>query len=196
MNLNTNFSFDIDGTISDYPDYWLKFLLHLTGEEFASTFDAKSRLGLDLYDKYKTEWRLGPGKYEIPIHREILELADAIYDAGGRVFINSQRPFHKFPQMREKTINWLRLNKFQFEDVGPKSLAALTSQQISYHIDDEIAEALRLKSVPTVIKVILICKDDAEFRHKSLETENDSMIIPFQLGKLSDVFSGWQSKHH
>lgn len=189
MKLKANFSFDIDGTISDYPDYWLKFLASRTGEEFASTVDAKSRLGADLYNEHKTQWRLGPEKYEIPLRREVLELAGAIYDSGGRVFINSQRPFHKFPQMREKTINWLRLNEFQFEDVGPKSFANLIKQQVSYHIDDEPAEALRLVHVPSVRRVIVICKDDAEFRQKSLEINDVEVIIPCQLGRLLEVFS-------
>ncbi len=189
MTLKANFSFDIDGTISDYPDYWLKYLMNRTGEEYKSTSIAKSTLGLDLYQEYKTQWRLGSEKYEIPIRSELQMLASQIYSSGGRVFINSQRPFHLFSQMREKTIDWLEQNKFQFEDVGPKSLAALSKQKVVYHIDDEPAEAFRLLGVPTLRRVILISKDDNEFIQKSQEINGSKLITPCQLDKLLDVFS-------
>lgn len=188
MNLNSNFSFDIDGTISDYPDYWLKFLSARAGEEFSSTSNAKSALGQDLYQAYKTQWRLGSEKYEIPIRSELLELADLIYGSGGRVFINSQRPFSLFPQMREKTIDWLSRNRFKFEDVGPKTLNSLSKQQITCHIDDESTEAIRLLGVPTFSRVILICKDEREFTHKSQEVKHSTLIIPSLLDRLFDTF--------
>ena len=189
MNLQSNFSFDIDGTISDYPDYWLKFLSARAGIEFSTTLSAKSALGLDLYEEYKTQWRLGSEKYEIPVRSELLKLADLIYDSGGRVFINSRRPFSLFPQMREKTIDWLNRNGLKFEDVGPKTLTSLSKQQVICHLDDEPKEAFRLMGVPTLSRVFLICKDEHEFTHKSLEVQHSKLIIPTLLDRVVDTCS-------
>jgi hypothetical protein len=189
MNLKSNISFDIDGTISDYPDYWLKFLSTRAGVEFSTTSSAKSVLGLDLYQEYKTQWRLGSEKYEIPVRSELLKLADLIYDSGGRVFINSQRPFNLFPQMRERTIDWLSRNRFKFEDVAPKTLTSLSKQQVTCHIDDESIEAFRLMGVPTLSRVILICKDEREFTHKSQEVRDSNFIIPTLLDRVLETLS-------
>lgn len=187
VRINSVFSLDIDGTISDYPDHWLKFLSSRVGEEFTSTSMAKSILGLSLYYEHKRAWRLGPEKYQIPVRNELLEFTRAIYKAGGQVFINSQRPFDKYPAMREQTIEWLNLNGFYFEDVGPKSIQAVNNQAAIYHLDDEISEALRIAHAPRIKRVGLICKNDDLFLENSQKLKNSEKVSAINLKSLLEV---------
>jgi uncharacterized HAD superfamily protein len=151
-----NISLDIDGTISEYPLHWLAFLNTRLESNFISTDEAKRVLGLKEYKKNKDLYRKSEEKYSIPIKSEFISLANTIYRFGGKVFINSQRPFSKYPSMLKSTSDWLKKSNFPFESIHEKTVSNLKHQEIKYHFDDEMVECLRLSKILSIEKLFLI----------------------------------------
>jgi hypothetical protein len=159
----TIISFDIDGTISNYPQYWLVFLENATGQNFKSTKEARLDLGNEYYDELKTVWRTGP-EFEIPIYNEMRILSEHIYSLGGKVYVNTRRPIHSFPKLKEKTVQWLHKNKLKFEDVQVKSFDNFKKQKVELHIDDEQSEVMKYAN--RIFPKSLILLSDLDFNIK------------------------------
>ena len=150
------FSIDIDGTISEYPKYWLTYLESKTGIKFETPTNARTVIGDKLYEVLKDNWRRGPEKFDVPIFEEAIELSKNIYSSGGIIFMNTQRPLSEYPNMRAMTISWLMNNDFCFEDVQEKTALNLMKQGASVHIDNELSEALKIEKVDTIKTIFLI----------------------------------------
>jgi hypothetical protein len=166
-----NVSLDIDGTISDYPVHWLNYIKSKTGLNFLTVNDAKKSLGLAKYNEIKNLYRKSEEKYSIPVRNHLRILATDVYKIGGKVFINSRRPFADYPSMLNSTREWLSSNNLPFESIQTKSEFNLSSQQIMYHFDDEISECYRLQKVNSIKKFFLISPtcDSSNFNDKIIE---------------------------
>ena len=173
-------SFDIDGVISDYPRFYLEFIFQKTGESVANIYQAKQVLGQIKYNEIKTEYRKSKEKYSIPIRAELIDLSNTIYGMGGTVFINSRRPFNEFPQMLNKTNEWLSKNGINFESVNSKTLENLVNQNCIFHIDDEPEDAIKIIRLKSIVKVFLL-----ETGSKTLFTE--PRIEHVMLNQLTEV---------
>lgn len=150
------FSFDIDGTLTEYPTHWMNYLNRLNKSNFKNVNQAKIILGRQTYSSTKDSYRKSEEKYLLPVRSEMMEATQLIYKLGGKVFINSSRPFENYPDMKEKTTNWLRNNNFQFESVEKKTKENFDKQKVDFHFDDEIMECLRLSRTTKLKKVYLI----------------------------------------
>ena len=155
-------SIDIDGTISEYPKYWLEFIKRDIGIQFVSVESAKKSLGKNEYSRLKNLYRNGSAKYSIPIRNEMLELANTIYKNGGQVFVNSRRPFNEYPQMLNRTKDWLTGHGFPFESIQEKSEDNLRMQKVIYHLDDELEECARIETISTIKKFFFITSESFE----------------------------------
>jgi hypothetical protein len=166
-----NVSLDIDGTISDYPFHWLEYIKVKTGLNFLTVNDAKKTLGLAKYNQVKDLYRQSEDKYSIPIRNQLRVLATDVYKMGGKVFINSRRPFNDYPSMLNLTREWLTSNNLPFESIQAKSEFNLLSQKIMYHFDDEMSECNRLHKVISIKKIFLISPtcEVSNFDHKIIE---------------------------
>jgi hypothetical protein len=174
-------SIDIDGTISEYPKYWLMYLESKTGIEFETTTNARIVIGDQLYEELKDKWRKGPEKYNVPIFKEAIELSKSIYLSGGIIFMNTQRPLSRYPNMRAMTMTWLENNDFCFEDVQEKTALNLKKQGASIHIDNEISEALRIAKIDTINAVILV--DETSTNRLEMPHEKITYVMRKQLNQ-------------
>lgn len=170
-------SLDIDGTISEYPLHWLEFLNESFGYNFSSIDQAKKFLGQDSYKEKKDIYRRSESKYSIPIRNEFIRLAIEIYQRGGKIFINSQRPFSEYPSMLKSTSDWLNKNNFPFETIQEKSIKNLEKQQIKFHFDNEINECLRLSNIKSIKNFFLIGQDQNQGSFNSRIIEINSKVL-------------------
>jgi hypothetical protein len=184
----TTISLDIDGTISDYPQYWLAFLENATGKKFKYTIEAKLYLGNKYYEELKTVWRTGP-EFEIPIYEEMKTLSEHIYSLGGKVYVNTRRPLHSFPKMKENTVQWLQKNKLKFEDVQVKSFDNFEKQKIELHIDDEESEVIKYAN--RIFPKSLILLSDLDIKIKEDLVQNCLVANRRNLNSIvSEVLKG------
>jgi len=161
-NLNARWSFDIDGTLTNYPVEWLDYIKRNTGIKFNSTQDARDKLGAK-YDELKNMYRLSEEKYTLPILDDAKRLIEQIYNTGGSIIISSSRPFDRYNFMKEKTANWLGHNGIRFEELISKSTIA--HHNVDIHIDDEL-EQIYLLSQNKFTKFILINKKNSPIELK------------------------------
>jgi hypothetical protein len=181
-----NISIDIDGTISDYPRYWLNFLNAYTMLDFTSTTEARQFLGTKEYERIKLLWREGPENL-IPIRDEFKELTHELYKNGCLVFVNSRRPYDQIPSMRKKNIDWLRTQGCKFEDIQVKTNSNLLDQNVEYHIDDEIEEALRIAQLKSIKKVFLLTENRDMSHGEQIYNEHNHKIVLANRFNIKDM---------
>lgn len=171
-------SIDIDGTISEYPKYWLEFIKENIGIQFVSVESAKKILGKTEYSRLKDLYRNSDSKYSIPIRHEMLEIANTIYKNSGQVFVNSRRPFKEYPDMLNRTGNWLSGHGFPFESIQEKSKDNLRRQKVIYHLDDEIEECIRLETVSTIKNFFLLTSElfEQNLSHRFIKVDPSSEL--------------------
>lgn len=185
-------SFDIDGTISEYPKFWLDYILKQTGNNFNDINQAKNLLGVREYKELKSTYRDSEDKFLIPVRDEIVKLSKIIYKMGGEVYINSTRPFKEYPNMIGRTTEWLLRNGLMFEDVGSKTVENLMKQKCIFHVDDEIVDCLKIAELKTIKKVFLLEKSISDvFINSKIELvllgDLETIIIK-EMKKLSKSF--------
>jgi len=182
-----NVSLDIDGTISDYPIHWLNYIRSKTGLNFLTVNAAKISLGLAKYNQIKNLYRESEDKYSIPVRDHLRILATDVYKTGGKVYINSRRPFADYPSMLNLTRQWLISNNLPFESIQTKSDLNLSRQNIMYHFDDEISECYRLQKVNSIKKFFLISPscDISNFNDKIIEI-SPNFSVDSLLGYMID----------
>ena len=157
-----NISFDIDGTLTEYPSNWLEFLYIQTGQRFLDTQFAKQQLGLDKYQEIKHVYRESDFKFEQAILPQMKILNAELHQSGFSIHFNSSRPFADYPSMLSRTETWLSRNGMIFDSVGTKSPERLKSQAVRVHIDDEIAEVNRLLSNGLAIEYCLVGSNSSD----------------------------------
>ena len=157
-----NISFDIDGTLTEYPTNWLEFLYIQTGLRFHDTQFAKQQLGLDKYWEIKHVYRESEFKFEQTILPKMRILNSELHKLGYSIHFNSSRPFADYPNMLSRTETWLSRNGMIFDSVGTKSPERLKSQAVKVHIDDEISEVNRLLSNKLAIEYCLVGSNSSD----------------------------------
>jgi len=143
--LSRNISLDIDGVIASYPRYFLNYVSKIVGSSFSTTEICKVSLGEDQYKRLKHGYRISKEKYQIPIYPRMIELSEQIYSCGMKIYVNSSRPFHLYPEMLDETTRWLRESMFKFELVEPKVAQSFLKHNVSLHVDNEVSEIERLR---------------------------------------------------
>jgi hypothetical protein len=151
-----NFSFDIDGTLTNYPEHWLAFIDLNLGRKFKSVNEAKEELGISVYSQIKHEYRLSEYKFQEPIRESLIELSQKIYDYKNFIYVHSSRPFSKYPQMLSKTSKWLESSGFRFENVDSKNLQNFVKYRIDYHVENEIEHCYSLLKTDFLKGIFLI----------------------------------------
>jgi hypothetical protein len=163
-----NISFDIDGTLTNYPNHWLDFVYKKTGLLFLDTLPAKEKLGVSEYQRLKNEYRTSEVKYEQLIQPEMKTLNHELNRLGHKIHFNSSRPFDEYSNMLERTESWLITQGMQFESVGSKTPERLKNQAVDMHIDDEIIEINRLYKRLAGLTYCLVNPNDAEMLDSNL----------------------------
>jgi hypothetical protein len=174
-----NFSFDIDGTLTDYPQHWLTFIKLNSGRHFKSIKEAKEELGLNVYSKIKHEYRSSEYKFQDPVRESMIELSKKIYEHKNLVYVHSSRPFSKYPQMMSNTSKWLENSGFRFEKIDSKNLQNFLRYEINYHIENELLHCLPLLKSDFLKGILLI---DQPVNNSIAEEK----IIAIELDSLSD----------
>ena len=170
--MGLNFSFDIDGVISEYPGYFLEFAKEKFGELFFSIEEIKLNIGEEKYSELKHNYRVSEFKYRIPIESEIIDLSHEVYRSGSRIFVHSSRPFHAYSEMMGRTTQWLKSSGFRFEAVHSKTVVELQGNFIDVHIDDEELEINRL--ITEGLTGVKFCLFSRQLYSKSFNNKSDS----------------------
>ena len=142
FKFNSTWSFDIDGTLTNYPKEWLDYVFKKTGKSFKTTNQAKNFFGDD-YEKLKHSYRISNDKYEIKIDKDVVDFINKIKNTNGKVIIATSRPFDKYENMKEKTMNWLNKNYIKFDLLIKKK--DLLSFHYDLHVDDDLSQILQLR---------------------------------------------------
>ena len=173
--LKAVWSFDIDGTLTNYPREWLNYVKTHTGRHFDSVDDAKQGLG-ENYATLKYQYRLSNDKYSIVVRDDAKGLIEKIRAAQGKVIISTRRPFHLFPTMQERTAQWLAENEVRFDKLISKSV--LPEEDFAIHIDDEVTEIEKLNGMKKA-HFILLTKQKKPEEFASLKNKDN---IHFKVG--------------
>ena len=161
-------SFDIDGTLTKYPEEWLEYVFKKTGKSFKSTNYAKNILGDD-YEKLKHSYRISDDKYEIKIDKYVRDFINKIKSANGIVIIATSRPFDKYKNMREKTMNWLNKNNIKFDSLIKKK--DLFNIHYDLHVDDDLSQILQLIKIKDANYIFL------NHKHKKFRNSRPNNIF-------------------
>jgi hypothetical protein len=174
-----NFSFDIDGTLTDYPRHWLAFIEINLGMKFESVSEAKEKLGVNVYSQIKHEYRLSEEKFKEPIRENLIDLSQKIYERKNLIYIHSSRPFSKYPNMMSKTAKWLQKSGFRFEKIDSKNIHNFIKYEIDYHIENEIEHCFPLLELDYLKGILLIESPD-------MGSIAEKRITPVKLESLSN----------
>ena len=129
-------SFDTDGVLNNYPAVWLEFIALCTGKIFPSVDVAKGAL-FERYNQLKHEYRLSDFKYSVPVNHEAKETIALLKQRGDTVYISTSRPLGDYPDMRQRTMEWLKKSGIQFDGFLEKNGHGLKEKGCMVHIDDE-----------------------------------------------------------
>jgi hypothetical protein len=174
-------SFDIDGTVTDYPKHWLNYLNQKVGSAFIEVRQAKVILGNETYSRIKHEYRMGPEKYLQPVCEVMVRLSHEIYELGGMVFFNSSRPFDRYPEMLQKTSTWLSHYGFLFEQIYLKNGSNMNDLKIDIHLEDELSEVERIRNEGYLKSCIVLGETAIRSRTKSDLAQCDKEQLRIQL---------------
>ena len=137
------FSSDIDGIFNNYPESFIYFLYLKTGVRFHSIRDAKQNLGLQ-YSYFKDEYRHSGYKYEIPYEQDTLRFYKCLMSRDIKIVFSTSRPFDKYPEMFQKTEEWLKESGVEYLALVEKSKENLIKFEVDYHLDDELEHIEKL----------------------------------------------------
>ena len=141
---NSTWSFDIDGTLTQYPKEWLEYISKKSGKLFLTTEEARKALKSD-YEILKHSYRISDDKYQIKIDKNFKNFIKKIKINKGKVIIATSRPFNKYIEMKNKTIKWLKSNNINFDILISKSI--LYKFDYDIHIDDDLSQIRELKKI-------------------------------------------------
>jgi len=159
-------SFDIDGVLNDYPKVWLDFIFQETNRRFDKKDEARACLGED-YWIIKEKYRLSDFKYQVPVNPDAQYLISALKNRGDRIIIATTRPFNRYPFMKNRTRAWLKTNRILFDSLISKK--DLDKVNFDIHIDDELKDILKVKSIVQSKKYILLSSTEANSEIDSVE---------------------------
>ncbi len=172
-----NFSFDIDGTLTNYPQHWLTFIEINLGKNFKSIDEAKKELGIQVYSEIKHKYRLSEYKFQEPIRKNLIDLSEEIYKGKNLIYVHSSRPFSQYPQMMSSTYEWLKASGFRFEKIDSKNLPNFVKYGIEYHVENELEHCNSLLEANFLKGIFLIDESTNDVVH-------DKRIIPIGLESL------------
>ncbi len=147
-----SWSFDIDGTITDYPNVWLEFLSIRLNRKFASIAEAKNLLG-NKYNLLKDEYRKSDYKYSVHIDDGALKVLNFLNKRKDNVYFCTSRPLAKYVDMKTKTGDWLSRNEIDFVDIIQKE--NFNTLPVDAHIDDSIDHILYLKKKKNIPFILI-----------------------------------------
>jgi 5'(3')-deoxyribonucleotidase len=157
---------DIDGTLGDYHDHWLRFAEQYLGKPLPRGYDGSVSLaqwcGISkaTYRKIKLAYRQGGMKRSMPVFPYARELTVGLRRARAEVVICTTRPYLHLSNIEPDTMHWLRRNGIQFDNViiGEHKYNQLKREygldRIVMVIDDEpeqVEKASRL-GLPAVLR--------------------------------------------
>ena len=116
---------DIDGTLSDYHGWFLKFAELWVGKPMPDPHTINPGLPLykfmgvskATYRECKLAYRQGGMKRSMPCYTGARELTVGIRKAGGEVWITTTRPYLRLDNIDPDTRHWLRRNKIQYDGI-------------------------------------------------------------------------------
>lgn len=114
---------DVDGTIAQYHDHFIRFAREWSGREIPLGYDGvgpfASWCGMSkaTYRQCKLAYRQGGLKRSMPTYPHARELTVGLRKAGGAVIICTTRPYLHLSNVEPDTMHWLRRNGIQFDGV-------------------------------------------------------------------------------
>lgn len=122
------FGIDIDGTLGDYHQHFLRFAdawlgrgdgLDPTWWNYDGTVSLAKHMGVSKarYRKIKLAYRQGGIKRSMPVYDGARELTVALRKRGAIVVICTTRPYLHLNTIEPDTMHWLRRNGIQYDHV-------------------------------------------------------------------------------
>jgi phosphoglycolate phosphatase-like HAD superfamily hydrolase len=112
---------DVDGTLGDYHNHFIKFAEAYCGKEMRRDYDGRVSLakwcGISkaTYRQVKLAYRQGGMKRSMPCYPNARELTVALRKAGAEVVICTTRPYLHLSNIEPDTTHWLRRNGIQHD---------------------------------------------------------------------------------
>lgn len=158
---------DIDGTLGDYHDHFIRFASSWVGYHIPFGYDGSvpfhkwCGMSKATYRKCKLAYRRGGLKRSMPVYPGARELTVAVRKKGALVVICTTRPYLALEAVEEDTRVWLRRNGIQHDDIVQgehkyRNLVRMYSaSQVVMVLDDlpEMLEQAHSLHLPAVLRV-------------------------------------------
>lgn len=125
-------SFDIDGTLNNYPKCFVDFVNQKVDLEYQSLDQVRSRSD---YKELKHLYRIS-GCENIVMDEMVREIVNKLH-CNFQIKIFTKRPFSDYPKMYNSTLRWLDKNDLLHDGVYPKTVENFKRSNVRIHVDDE-----------------------------------------------------------
>lgn len=162
------FAFDVDGTLGDYHDHFIRFAEAWLGKEISNLgpYDGSVSLAKwcgiskSTYRKVKLAYRQGGMKRSMPVEYGADELTRTLRKRGAEVVICTTRPYLHLSNIEPDTVHWLKRNRIQYDNIimgehKYRDLAAMYGKNRVVMVLDDLPEMLTQASelgLPTVLR--------------------------------------------
>lgn len=115
------FGIDIDGTLGEYHDHFIRFARAWMGKHIPSGYDGSVPMakwcgvGRSKYRDCKLAYRRGGLKRSMPCFGHARELTVSLRRKGAGVVICTTRPYLALDNVEPDTTEWLRRNRIQYD---------------------------------------------------------------------------------
>jgi len=132
--------FDLDDTLSNSIEYWLKFIETETGKKFDTLHEAKQTLSYNEYRNLKCKFRNSGTKINILCKDCASEVTQKLRERGFTIIIMTARPFKDYKNLFKVTIDWLDKNKIAYDGIifgENKHVKAMTElENVKFIVED------------------------------------------------------------
>lgn len=157
---------DIDGTLGEYHNHFLRFAAEWLQRPISTHWDGKEpfwrMLGTSkaVYRQIKLCYRQGGLKRSMPVRHWAPELTRGVRAAGAEVWVCTTRPYLRLDNIDPDTRFWLRHHGIQFDGVlfgenKYRDLASLVGvERVVGVLDDESEQCERAHRVGLPVRII------------------------------------------
>ena len=137
-------SLDIDGVINSYPSCLVDYAnLTLNQRFFNDISTLKKRLSINDYKALKHAYRMSDYKYNTNIPDNVKSTINKFGGKYSLIFL-TKRPFSLYPEMHERTLNWLKSNDISHLGVFEKNNTNFRKFAPRVHVDDQLKDIKKI----------------------------------------------------